>query len=129
MSVLTELRAAAKGLLFLSESDAPLKAFVWKSVTIDSAAALLKQLNKDAATSVQEIALTDFFAPMATAQSWHDEAAKADVARFQALVTQLAALKETRVFRLGAGPEIAVFVVGTTPDGHTAGVSTLLTET
>ena len=129
MSVLTELRAAAKGLLFLSESDAPLKAFLWKGVAIDSVAALLKQLNKDAATPVQEIALTDFFAPMATAQSWHDEAAKADVVRFQALVTQLAALTNTRVFRIGTEPGILAYALGTTPDGHTAGVSTLLTET
>ena len=129
MSVLTELRTAAKGLLFLSESDAPLKAFVWKGVAIDSATALLKQLHKDAVTPVQEITLTDFFAPMATVQSWHDEAAKADVVRFQALVTQLAALSNTRVFRIGTGPEILAYALGTTPDGHTAGVSTLLTET
>ncbi|WP_395092218.1 nuclease A inhibitor family protein [Armatimonas sp.] len=129
MSVLTELRTAAKGLLFLSESDAPLKAFVWKGVAIDSAATLLKQLHKDAATPVQEIALTDFFAPMSTVQSWHDEAARADVVRFQALVAQLAALTNTRVFRIGTGPEILAYALGTTPDGHTAGVSTLLTET
>ena len=129
MSVLSELRAATKGLLFLSESDGPLKAFVWKGVAVDSAAALLKQLHKDAATPVQEVELAKFFAPMTTPQDWDDDEAKADRARFQALVTQLAALTNTRVFRIGTGPEIPAYALGTTPDGSTAGVSTLLTET
>jgi Nuclease A inhibitor-like protein len=129
MSVLTALRAATKGLLFLSESDAPLKAFLWKDVVIDSVEALLKHLGKDAATPAEEVALTEFFAPMTTPQSGDDDAARADQARFAALVAQLAALQETRVFRLGAGPEIEVFVVGKTPSGDTAGVSTQLTET
>lgn len=129
MSLLSELRAATKGLLFLSESDGPLKAFVWKGVVIDSAAALLVRLGKDAATPVQEVELAKFFAPMSTPQDWDDDEAKADRARFQALVAQLAQLTNTRVFRLGSGPEITVYVVGKTPDGSTAGVSTMLTET
>ena len=129
MSLLSELRAATKGLLFLSESDGPLKAFVWKGVAIDSAAALLVHLEKDAATPVQEVELAKFFAPMTTPQDWDDDEGKADVVRFQALVTQLAALTNTRVFRIGTEPEILAYALGTTPDGHTAGVSTLLTET
>ena len=129
MSLLSELRAATKGLLFLSESDGPLKAFVWKGVAIDSAAALLVHLEKDAATPVQEVELAKFFAPMATPQDWDDDEAKADRGRFQALVAQLAALTNPRVFRLGSGPEILVYVIGKTPDGSTAGVSTMLTET
>ena len=129
MSLLTVLRAATKGLLFLSESDAPLKPFVWREVVIDSAVALLKRLEKDAATPVKEVSLAEFFAPMTTPQSWHTEEDKTDVARFTALVAQLATLTNPRVFRLGSGPEIAVYVLGTTPDGATAGVSTELTET
>lgn len=129
MSLLSELRAATKGLLFLSESDAPLKPFVWKGTTIDSAAALLTYLKKDVTTPVQEVTLEKFFAPMSTPQDWDDDEAKADRARFQALVAQLAALTDTRVFRLGSGPEITVYVIGKTPDGSTAGVSTILTET
>ncbi len=129
MSLLSELRAATKGLLFLSESDGPLKAFVWKGVVIDSPAALLVHLEKDAATPVQEVTLEKFFAPMTTSQDWDDDEAKADRVRFQALVAQLAVLTDTRVFRLGSGPEITVYVIGKTPDGSTAGVSTMLTET
>lgn len=129
MSVLSELRASTKGLLFLSESDAPIKAFVWKGVVIDSAGALLAHLGQAANTPVQEVALEQFFAPMTTPQDWDDDDAKADRVRFQALVAQLAALTATRVFRLGSGPELAVYAIGKTPDGSTAGVSTLLTET
>jgi histidine triad (HIT) family protein len=129
MSLLSELRSAVRGLIFMSESDAPLKPFVWKGVVIDSAAALLTHLEKDATIPVQEVALEKFFAPMTTPQSGDDDEAKADRVRFQALVAQLATLTETRVFRLGSGPEILVYVVGKTPDGSAAGVSTQLTET
>ena len=129
MSLLSELRSAARGLIFTSESDAPLTPFVWKGVVIDSAAALLTHLEKDATIPVQEVALEKFFAPMATPQSWDDDEAKADRVRFQTLIAQLATLSDTRAFRLGSGPEITVYVVGKTPDGSTAGVSTMLTET
>ena len=129
MSLLSELRAATKGLLFLSESDAPLKPFVWKGVVVSSGEALLAHLEKDAATPVQEVELTKFFAPMVTPQDGDDDEARADRARFQALVVRLAMLSDTRAFRLGAGPEIMVYVIGKTPEGGTAGVSTMLTET
>jgi hypothetical protein len=129
MSLLTDLRRATKGLLFLSESDAPLVAFVWKGVRIDSAAVLLAHLKKPADTPVTEVTLEAFFAPMTTPQSWHDDDARAELERFMALVGQLAALQTPRVYRLGAGPDVLAYCLGTTPDGHTAGVSTQLTET
>lgn len=129
MSLLTELRAATKGLLFLSESDAPLKPFVWKGVTIDSGQALLARLKLDPATSVQEVPLTVFFAPMVTPQPGDDDEARADQARFSALVAQLSSLQNARVLRVGAGPEIMAYALGSTPDGDTAGVFTQLTET
>ena len=129
MSILTDLRKATKGLLFLSESDVPLQAFAWKGITIDSAATLLKHLKKDVATPVKEVPLVAFFAPMTTPRSGDDDAAKADQARFSALVARLSALTNCRVFRLGNGPEIDVYVVGQTPDGSAAGVRTKLTET
>ena len=129
MSILTNLRSATKGLVVTSESDAPLKPFVWQGVTVDSQAALLAQLKLDAATPVTELSVEAFFAPFTTPQSWHTDEDKADLVRFTALVAQLSTLTDPKAYRLGAGPEIQVYVLGKTPDGSAAGVATQLTET
>lgn len=129
MSLLSELRAATKDLLFLSESDAPLKPFVWKGVAIDSPTALLAHLQLPPTTPVKELPLAEFFAPMTTPQDGDDDAARADQARFSALVARLAALESPRAYRLGNGPEIPVYVLGKTAIGETAGLMTQLTET
>ena len=96
MSVVIDLKSATKGLVVTSESDAPLKPFVWKGVTVDSQAALLAQLKLDAATPVTELSVEAFFAPFTTPQSWHTDEDKADLVRFTALVAQLSTLTDPK---------------------------------
>lgn len=111
------LRVAAKGLLFVSESDAPL-------VVIHLSESEFATLDKTNSMTVAE-----FFAPMTTAQPWHDETERKDAARFQALAEKLAALDGALAYRQPDKSEIEVFVLGKDPAGGYTGVRTRLTET
>lgn len=133
MGILKNLRAATKGLLYSSESDVPLKPFLWPQAdvgaTLDTTA-LLAYLEQDPRTVVEEVETVAFFEPMTTLDKWAIEEDKAVVARFIALVETLThQLINTRTFRIGEGPEFEVYVIGRTPDGDWSGVMTRLTET
>ena len=111
------LRVAAKGLIFLSESDAPL-------VAVHLGDAAFAALDKTRSLTVAE-----FLAPMATPQPWHDEIERKGAERFQNLAAKLAALDGALAYRQGDGPEIEVYIVGKDPAGGYTGVRTRLTET
>ncbi|MBC7806039.1 MAG: hypothetical protein H7145_07795, partial [Akkermansiaceae bacterium] len=90
---LAKLRAAAKGLLFMSESDKPIKAFVWKDVkaagdTIDAAVLTAAKKVPDGAT-VTTRTVDDFFKNATANQAWFGEEEKAQAERFRALVAVL----------------------------------------
>ncbi len=133
---LAKLRAAAKGLLFMSESDKPIRAFVWDDVaTPESAidATVLTGAKKvpDGAT-VATRTLDDFFKNATVNQAWFGEEEKVQAERFRALVAvlkeQLAGVQVFRVEEAGEA-RVAVYIVGRTAAGNLAGVQTELIET
>jgi hypothetical protein len=111
------LRLAAKGLLFVSESDAPLVAVHLGDSEFDT-------LHK-----TDSLTVAAFFAPMTTPQPWHDETERRDVERFQLLSEKLAALDGALAYRMTNESEIEVYVLGKDPAGGYTGVRTRLTET
>lgn len=131
--ILKTLRDATKGLLYTSEADKPLKAFLWPKAEVGA-----EEMNPEtlragrkigAKVPIQERTLDAFFAPMVKPQGWHGEEEKAMAAKFQALVEMLRTeLGGVRVFRVGEG-RVEVYVVGKTTEGDFAGVSTQLVET
>lgn len=129
MSLLSELQDLAKGLVFLSESDAPVKPFHWRGIVVNSETTLREALRLEPTIPIELVGVEAFFAPMTTPQPGDDDEARADQARFSALVTKLLTLKDVQVYRVGAGPELRAFAIGTSPDGDAAGVRTRLTET
>ena len=129
MSLLSELQDLAKGLVFLSESDAPVKPFHWRGIVVNSEATLREALRLEPEMPIEIVGVEKFFAPMTTPQAGDDDEARADQARFSALVVKLLTLQEVQVYRVGGGPELRAFVIGTSPDGDAAGVRTRLTET
>lgn len=129
MSLLAELQDLARGLVYLSESDAPVKAFHWRGVLVDSEAALRTALRLEPTVPIKVVGVETFFAPMTTPQAGDDDEARADQARFAALVAKLLTLKDPQVYRVGDGPELRAFAIGTSPGGDAAGVRTQLTET
>ena len=130
-SILPQLQSAAKGLLYPSEQDHPIKAFVWSKADAGSASLpdLVKQQAKASASTVVETQpLEEFFAPIATPQDWHGDAEKKSVAQAQQLASTLQQhLSDVKVYRIG-DTDKKVYVVGKTPQGDLAGVSTEVVE-
>ena len=125
----TRLEQAVDGLLFPSESDAPLAVFVWPAGSPFSPQALLAHAGKDAATPIRTTDLDTFFAPVMTPESWHGEAEQEQVRRFTAVRDLLAAeLSDVAVYRIGT-ITIDVYIVGRTAGGTHLGLTTRLVET
>ena len=116
-TILKSLRSAAKGLVFVSESEFPVVAVHWTESEFDS-------LDR-----THPLDLNRFFEAMTTPQPWHDESERESVEQFQKLVGILQSLSETSVFRQGSDPVADVVVVGKAPGGGFVGVRTRVTET
>ncbi len=137
--VLEALRQASQGLLFPSETDAPIEPFFWSD-----AAPMTPSIELVASRANVEIdafegktqeakpfktqSLAAFFKPTVVEEDWHNEQEKAEVKRFQVLLAAVKSnLKTPKVFRVGK-VEIEVYVVGQVSDGY-AGFKTMVVET
>ena len=142
--ILALLQTTVKGLLFPSESDKPLKAFLWQSPenaknspadNVDITSDTLKSSPQvPANATIETVTVKEFFAPVVAVQDWFGDDEKATAARFQALSDTLEkSLTKLSVFRVTGDSadtsKVTVYVVGRTPDGDLAGVSTQLIET
>jgi hypothetical protein len=104
------LRKAARGLVFISESDSPLR-------TVH----LAEPLDLGAGFPIAEA-----LAPMTTPQTWHTDDEKQSVIRFQALETLLqTTLESPLAYRQGD----TLFLLGKDPDDGYTGFKIKITET
>ncbi|MBD2341842.1 nuclease A inhibitor family protein [Calothrix sp. FACHB-156] len=127
--ILEHLRLASDGLFMMSESDYPFENFLWEDKAPVTPQKVVQQTNHPQDTPVQVITVDDFFSTATTPEDWHGEEEKAIVNKFQALVQTLKEnLSNLQVYRLGS-KEIDVYVVGKTPAGNLAGISTKVVET
>ncbi|BAY66950.1 nuclease inhibitor homolog (plasmid) [Calothrix brevissima NIES-22] len=127
--IVEQLKQASDGLLFMSESEYPVEIFLWEDNAPITPQKVVQQTNHSQDTSVQVITVDDFFRVATTPQDWYEEQEKATVKRFQSLVQTLKEnLSNLQVYRLGS-KEIDVYVVGETPAGNLAGLSTKVVET
>ena len=127
--VLEKLEAAAKDLLFISETDAPLTAFFWpcesQKLTPNFVAA---QAKMPADAKVETQTLNELFKESTTLEDWMNDDEKAEVQQFQELQKTLEDnLKNIQVFRFGE-TNIDVLVIGETEGGF-AGLQTKVVET
>ncbi|MEG4857141.1 nuclease A inhibitor family protein [Microcoleus sp. K1-B6] len=128
-SIAHQLKQASKGLLFLSETDAPFEVIHWQAQGELTPAKLL-QLTKHLPDAPVELRTVDEFFSIATQEEdWHDEEEQETAKRFQNLVSVLKQnLSQLQVYRVGS-IEIDVYIVGVTDGGGVAGLSTKLAET
>ena len=132
-ALLKQLQQEAKGLVYTSESDAPIQAFVWPKADFGAATLTPEAVQHYKKLSVgqkaTEAKLTEFFAPMTTAQSWYGDEEKATLQQFQKLVQTLQVnLTDLHVYIYGDTKK-DVYVVGKTASGDFAGVHTKVVET
>ncbi|RYZ63142.1 MAG: nuclease [Proteobacteria bacterium] len=129
-TALDVLAKATSGLLFLSETDAPLVPFFWPNE--DTAplapARLLELANAKPDSPIKTVTLAHFFRNATKEEAWHNEEEQAEVERFKALVATLkSTLKKPQVFRVGE-VSIDVYIVGLVEGGY-AGLQTRVVET
>lgn len=123
------LQAATEGLLWPSETDAPVEVVAWERADAIAPETLLHVLNLPADTPVESLTVKQFFQRVTRDREWYDDVEKARVRQFQALADLLVEmLDEPRGFRVGV-TEIDAFAIGTTSSGYWMGIRTKLVET
>ncbi len=124
-----QLEQAVDGLLFPSETDAPLHVFVWRATVPFSAHALLDHAGYDPATPLQTTDLRRFFRPVTTPRAWYGAEEQERMRRFRALRDLLEAeFSDITVYKVGTSA-IDVYVVGRGADGTYCGFTTRVVET
>ena len=118
----TAFREAIKGLLYMSETDAPFKLVRWeKSIPQMTPTALLALSKNDPRARVEEQTLDEFFTDLVRDESESAEQYKCLLTTLQKHLTNL------RVYRIGQ-VEIGVYILGEA-EGDWQGVKTKAVET
>jgi hypothetical protein len=117
--LLTALQAACKGLVFISETEAPLTPFVWNDDAPLNADRLLQAAGTVKGTPIEAMELSAFFRAVP----------KEMRSRYDALNKVLQEnLTGIKVYKVGE-VNLRVFIVGKAKDGSLAGVATEVVET
>src|SRR5690348_16752453 len=104
---LDALKKAARGLVFVSETEAPLEPFVWQDGGELTQARLRKLAGAAAGTPVEQMTLDDFFRAVP----------REDKAKFQKLEKVLKEqLSGVKVYKLGEEADKDVYIAGKTAD-------------
>lgn len=141
--VLTAIQVAARGLLYPSESDKPVKPLRWQGMAGDLAPSqgsvdettLRAAVPIPPGATVATIPFEQFFGPVATDRDWFGAAEKETARRFRDLQAVLERhLSGLQAFRVEGAHEqdrsrVDLYVLGRTQAGDLAGVSTQLDET
>jgi hypothetical protein len=128
-SIADQFQQASKGLLFLSESDAPFEVIHWPAQGELTPPKLLQLTGHPPDAPVELRTVDDFFAIATQEEDWHDQDERETVQRFHNLVSILKQnLSQLQVYRVGS-IDIDAYIVGVTPGGEWAGLSTKLVET
>ena len=124
-----ELTDAARGLLFMSESDYPLEVVRWRNVADVTPEYLRALAGEDSSAPVEAVSAEEFFRAAASEPQWKGAAEIDTARRYQELLRLLAGrLADVKAYRVGA-INVAVYVVGRSPGGEWLGVSTRVVET
>jgi Nuclease A inhibitor-like protein len=113
-AILDTLKQATEGLLYTSESDYPFDVFSWQTDTL-TPKKILMQTKHPKNTPIQVGDFDQFFAQVTQEKDWYGPKEKEIVARY-------------KVYRVGK-IELEVYIVGKTPEGSLAGISTKVVET
>lgn len=130
--IVVALTESVKGMLLMSESEFPLDPFLWSASEVGGpldGVTLLKFRNYPQGTAVEQMNPNAFFGGLTLVEEGLDEEQLKSAGQFRELYKQMnAMLKDLKVFRVGK-IRIDVYIVGATPEGNWAGVSSVLIET
>ncbi|WP_026736108.1 nuclease A inhibitor family protein [Fischerella sp. PCC 9605] len=127
--IVDQLKAAANGLLMMSESEYPFEVFLWSGAARITPQEVVQRMGHSSDSPIETISVDNFFSAATTDEDWHGDEEKQMVAKFKALVQTIKLnLANPIVYRLGR-IEIDVYIIGETPSGALAGLSTKVVET
>ncbi|MFT3743151.1 MAG: nuclease A inhibitor family protein [Pyrinomonadaceae bacterium] len=127
-ALLPLLEKACEGLIYVSETDAPVTAFV-SDHKLSDGGDIIQQLVGKTDEPVSESDFGQFFARLTAIKDWHGEREKARAKKFldlQKLIEEN--LSDRKVFRVGS-VRLRIFVVGFDSEHRVAGVTTNAVET
>ena len=128
-ATLQQLQQLCAGLIYMSESEAPLEAVSYAAPAGDLATGeLLKTVGESARAKVSTQELTQFLSQHTADNGVLHDAAKAN--RYKALqLFMKQELDGTQVYVLGPGPQLQAYALGRDATGRLAGFKTVLTQT
>ena len=129
VQIVSELREASAGLLFMSESDYPFEVVLWEGRS-EISPEFLRQLTYEASdAAVQTQAVEEFFRVAASEAEWRGAKELVEAKRYQAIIKLLKEnLSELKVYRVGQ-TNIPVYIVGKSLSGNWLGLATRVVET
>ena len=125
--ILDLFKQTTADLLWSSESDYPFEIVTWERGVDITPLTLFSKLAPD--LSIEQITLADLFAPVLTVEDWYEADELAQVQRYTELRHAIETnLTDVAVFRVDE-VEIAIYIVGKTPDLDVVGLKTHVVET
>ena len=126
--IIDSFKQATTDLLWSSESDYPFEIVTWdRGIDLTPTALFSHRIAPDLA--IEQITLSELFEPVLTIEDWYEAEELAQVARYTDLEHAIEShLTDVQVFRIGS-IEIAIYIVGKTPDGDVVGLKTHVVET
>ena len=123
-SLARKLEEACSGLIYISETDAPIVPFFQAK-----GEGGLSQGTFGDSSAVEQASFSEFFERLTTDRDWYGEAEKKTAKRFAELQKLLEEeLRDLKVLRVGT-VQIDIYVIGTDADGNTVGFQTKAVET
>ncbi len=123
------IKEAAEGLSYISETDAPISAFVGKPAEALTKDEVLNQTKNSATSQIEEKDVGGFFSRLTEMQDWFGDEEKANAEKFAALQKILVNnLRDLNVFRIGK-TQIKIYVLGLDENNMLLGIKTEAVET
>ena len=123
------LAEAVKGLIYISETDAPIEPFFCPGAKKDPGRSIGEMIGRGPGEEADTVGIDRFFERLTKDQSWHDSEHSREAERFRQLKRLLEDnLTDLQVARFGK-TRIDIYVVGFDKDGDLAGIKTKAVET
>jgi Nuclease A inhibitor-like protein len=127
-AILDLFKQVTTDLIWPSESDYPFEIVTWERGVELTPSALFSHLTPPD-LAIEQIPLAELFAPVLTVEDWYEAEELAQVDRYTDLLHAIESnLTDVQVFRVGS-IDIAIYIVGKTPDGDVLGLTTHVVET
>ena len=117
------------GLVYISESDSPIKVFACGAVDALNANTIRAIVNAPKDARVEEQDFQTFFARLTKSEPWHDDTQRLQTKKFLELQNILEEnLRDLKVLKIGE-IRVSIYAVGLDKNNNVIGVSTQAVET